>query len=93
MAFDPKNLRGKIVLLSPALIAQKKGVNPQTVLNAIEDGSLQVAAYIIGPNGRLVAQGVSPDVAESWRPRGRGRPRARSMDDIIAVEERSSLPA
>ena len=66
--------RGKNVQLSVTAVAKMHGVHKQTVLNAIDDGTLAAASYIVGPSSSVVAIGVSIEAAKAWKPRRRGRP-------------------
>jgi hypothetical protein len=66
--------RKRRIHLSVKTVSKMHGVHHQTVLNAIQDGTLSASSYIIGPSDNVVAIGISPDVARDWKPRRRGRP-------------------
>jgi len=79
--------RGRNLHLSVTAVAALHGVHKQTVLNAIDDGTLAAASYIIGPNQTVVAIGVTQGAADVWVPRKKGRPTRDSQVPILPVEE------
>lgn len=60
-------------LLSPAAVAERRGVSLSQVKAAISRGDLR-ATIVRGPGGAPSTYGVRPEDADAWVTRGVGRP-------------------